>query len=61
MEIAPIILETATIQHPAPSFQGCKAVLVRGKGMSLWLKGHEEQLHKQSWDCYRLGAIRKGN
>lgn len=65
MDIAPTILERAGIKHPAPDFHGRKVVSMRGKSMSPWLNGQEEQVHEQDhihgWELCGRGAIRKGN
>lgn len=65
MGLAPTILEIASLNHPAPQWQGRNVVKMRGKSIQDWFDRKTNTVHEkdfvQGWELLGRGAIRKGD
>jgi arylsulfatase A-like enzyme len=65
MDIAPTILTLAGITHPAPEWNGRQVVPMRGKDLTPWLHGDEQQIHDTNevfgWELWGREANHRGN
>ncbi|KEF50956.1 arylsulfatase [Exophiala aquamarina CBS 119918] len=65
MDIAPTVLNLAGIRHPSPEWNDRQVVPMRGKDLTPWLRGDEQEVHDANeafgWELCGRAAIRRGN
>jgi len=65
MDLAPTILDMASLTHPAPTYQGRQIVPMRGKSMVPYLQQKAETIHEKDfingWETCGRAACRRGD